>query len=177
MAAAGVDTQLTNDLLAAIDDGGSVGTLVRVDPDDEHDALLMAVRCGGATAGRPDERVVAPASFEPRRSKNPVGGRFVRKPTKPAAGLETARQALGRYEQPVAPTEHSPSGQSALTRPRPLPVYERRASVSTARSQACSISFRPSGVDWQLIRYSWSPSKRLMTRLSPSSGVVSVTAS
>ena len=112
LAAAGVDTQLTNDLLAIVDDGGGVGTLVRVDPDDEHDALLMAVRCGGATAGRPDERVVAPASFEPRRSKNPVGGRFVRKPTKPAAGLETARQALGRYEQPVAPAEHSPSGQS-----------------------------------------------------------------
>jgi hypothetical protein len=96
LAAAGVDTQLTNDLLAAIDDGGSVGTLVRVDSNDKHDALLMAVRCSGATAGRPDEGVVALASFEPRRSQKPggrplrskanqTGGRaFLRPPARPS---------------------------------------------------------------------------------------------
>jgi len=41
------------------------------------------------------------ASFEPRRSENPNGGRFVRKPTnhRRQGIIETAAQVLSRYER------------------------------------------------------------------------------
>jgi hypothetical protein len=114
--AAGVDTQLTNELRAIVDDGGGAGTLVRVDPDDEHDALLLAVRCGGASAGRPDEGVssLSPLSSHAAARTRRAAASFESQPNRRQGILETARQALGRYEQPVAPAEHSPSGQYAL---------------------------------------------------------------
>jgi DNA-binding transcriptional MerR regulator len=80
------------------------------------DALLIAVRCGGTTAGRPDEGVswLSPLSSHAAARTRRAAASFESQPNRRQGILETARQALGRYEQPVAPAEHSPSGQYAL---------------------------------------------------------------
>ena len=81
----GVDTDRVDDRLGAVDRDRSVGPLVRVDPDDEHDVLPVLV-VGFAAAGTPDT-CRCRSSYEPHRDRTWPDGRFAQKPTSRRQGI------------------------------------------------------------------------------------------
>jgi hypothetical protein len=86
-----LDTDRVNDRLGTVDGDRGMGSLVRVDPDDEH-VVLPVLLVGFAAAGTPDT-CQCRSSYEPHRDRIWPDDRFAQKPTSRRQGIHETHPA------------------------------------------------------------------------------------